>query len=347
MLLKRALLIAATLTILLAIGVTYWVSAKFHTSQHVTTAEVRIPTKEQIETDLQLRLELDDRGKTIQAGGSPWVRAKLVNTSKTRTHRVVKPGHGSEIANREPHFHWTATQDRGDGNWLPVPEADIGYCGTCLLYASLWERDWITLSPGEQLELHQGPLLEFQRVGRVRLQAHYDFRGDRGNKEFSPEELGAFALVPAFSLTSTPVEFDVIRPLDVRVVVKGTLKVKQETRLSDVLSITVVNQSNEPVACAMPTLHSPGGRVFLKLDAELGWSPRITEQRAVYADENVAVKPQQEVPLLGAGEFANGLDGVWEYPRKETVRVRAGYMPKSREYTPTVWSDWVEVQVVE
>lgn len=316
-----------------------------------TPREEGPPTKAQIEKDLQLRVELDPRSMTIQVGGYPRVKARLVNTSRTRTHWVVKPSTGSEIPSREPHFHWTATFER-DGKQTSAPKRYIGYCGWDLILASEWERDWVELPPGGELQLEDDPLLEFEQAGRVRLQAHYDFRWDRCKHNPSLKEMSAFIKVPAFSLNSEPAEFDVIRPLDVRLKVKGTLKARQKTRLSDLFSITAMNQSNGPISCAQPTIYSnEGGRVLLQLRAKLAREydahPHMSEQRESHAKENVAVKPGEEVSLLGKGDFANGMDGFWVYPKKETVWLRAGYERRSREYAPTVWSEWVEVQVIE
>ncbi|QEL18912.1 hypothetical protein [Limnoglobus roseus] len=60
--------------------------------------------------------------------------------------------------------------------------------------------------------------------------------------------------VPTFTLSSPPVEFDVVRPADVRLRVKRPLKVHQKTAISEVFDIQLMSRSREPASYLSPTL---------------------------------------------------------------------------------------------
>lgn len=302
------------------------------------------PMKERIESDLRLQVELADP-EVLPAGCPRWVKvSNLINTSKTAAYRVVKPGDGSEVGWREPYVYWTATIDRTDGKPVPVPKMRYGRCG---LFAWDWPKDAILLKPGDKLELNTWPMLEFQQAGRVSLRAHYAYRGGKaGPSAMEKGQLGLMADVPSFEIVSDPLVFDVIRPLDVRVKAKRALKADVETRLSDLIEITLVNQSSEPIACSSPTLHADA-RLQLEIEGEFGgWRPNLSEQRSPYGIRG-KLKPGEAAPLLGSGEFANGLDGTWEYPKEGKVKLRAAFMPTTWEGNGSsrILSEWVEVPV--
>jgi hypothetical protein len=319
------------------------VSAPLWVARPIPPAEA--PTKERIEADLRLRVEL--RGpKTVPAGTRPWPSVTLVNTSRNVAHRVVKPGDGSEVGWREPYVYWTATLDRGDGRPVPVPDSDYVRCG---LFDWGWPKDTVLLGARGELPLDFEPLLEFQQAGRVRLRAHYAYHGGGGPRSRSrvpPDRIGQLAGVPAFEIISDPVEFDVVRPLDVRVQVKRALTAGVAVRLSDLIEVTLVNQSREPVECASPTLHADA-RLGLEIEGEFGgWRPALPEQGSTYGVRRV-LKPGEAVPLLGRGDFANGLDGTWTYPQAGTVRLRAAYTTTTWKPGADIKSDWVEVRVTK
>lgn len=298
--------------------------------------------KERIESDLRLQVELAEP-KTLLVGSPRWMAATtLINTSKTASHRVVKPGDGSEVGWREPYIYWTATIDRGDGKPMPVPQIRYRRCG---LFAWDWPKDVILLKPGDKLELSTWPMLEFQQTGRVSLQAHYAYRGGKlGWSDSEPEKLGLMATVPPFEIISAPLVFDVVRPLDVRVKVKRSLIVDVETHLSDLLEITLVNQSSKPIECSSPTLYADA-RLYLEIEGEFGgWRPNLSQERSADGIRQ-KVKPGEAVPLLGSSEFANGLDGTWVYPKEGKVRLRAGFTPTTWKGMTRILSEWVEVRV--
>ncbi|WP_149113358.1 hypothetical protein [Limnoglobus roseus] len=57
------------------------------------------------------------------------------------------------------------------------------------------------------------------------------------------------------------------------------------------------------------------------------------------------LQPGEGVALVGQGEFANGLDGTWEYPVAERVLVRAVYITSTWNHGARIFSDWVHVSV--
>ncbi len=334
---KRLLLRIATVAVLFGLGYVVWPRKPIA----IVVAEPLSPLQ-QIESDLQLRAELKT-DKLLVAGNDPYIVVSLFNSSNTVTHRVVKPGLGSEIAYREPHIYWTATIDRGDGKPVPVPERQqYGYCGLGLASSSYWPKDAISFAPGEHLDIDIPQQFEFQQAGRVRLQVHYEYLGGKV-RAWDPKSdaLAFLAGVPPFHLRSAEVEFDVVRPLDVRVKVKKAMKINRETRLSDLLSIRLINSSNEAIACASPE----NGRVRFRLEVkDNAWpvQPVPTETPASKW-KHTTIEPGAEVSLIGPGEF----DGTWTYPRTGRLQLRAIYMQNTDMGFTCLMSDWVDVQVEE
>lgn len=294
-------------------------------------------------TDLHLVAERQGTGPLV-AGTDPWVSVALVNRSRTATHWVVQPGHGSEIGSREPRTSWSAEIVRPDGTFGPVNDRrGYGYCGTCLAAAADWGRDVVALGPGDWMAFGIPQQFEFQQAGRVRLRAHYEYTGPG---RFAPDRIGPMAAVPPFKLTSNPVEFEVVRPLDVQVRVKRPLRAGERTCLSDVIAVRLVNQSGHPIRCSSPTL-SADARLSLVFDGEgQAWFPTSAGQTTTYG-VTYDLQPGEEVPLIGPGEFPNGMDGTWTYPKAGRVRVRAVYTSSTWTNGPTVRSDWAEVRVEE
>lgn len=290
-------LLGVTLALAIGIGHDAGLSRK-----HAPVTEA-IRARQQIESDLRLEAELKS-AKTLQAGDYPRILLALRNMSKTKTYRVVEPGFLSDRGLREPHVYWTAIIDRGDGNWVSVPAcAPYGYCGFGLESALAWRKDAILLKPGNDLKFGIPQQFEFQQVGRVRIRAHYKYRAQGAGRDegFLPSEFAFMAGVPRFQIVSNPVEFDVIRPLDIRARVKTTLKANKKTRLSELLAVTLINQSMAPIKCSSPTL-SADALLWLQTDSPL-WPPDLTDQltkQGVTRD----VKPGEELSLLGPGRFS-------------------------------------------
>lgn len=300
--------------------------------------------KAQIERDLQLRVTLERPGYVLWANEELHAAVTLVNTSKTATHVVVKSNDGSEVGWREPHVYWEATIDRGDGKPVPVWPKRQDRCG---LFPFDWPKDAAALKPGGQMALEWERLPpDFQQPGRVKLRARYSYAAGRsgaGRVERWPDErLGLMAGVPAFELVSAPVEFDVVRPLEVRVRVKRPLKVGEEARLSDLIDLTLVNVATAAVECHRSDLNTSGpGDVVVS--SEAGYQPKLSQQQGRRRGP-LSLAPGKSVALIGAGDFANGVDGTWLHQREGLLGVRFGYTVKPGV---VVWSDWVDVRVEE
>jgi hypothetical protein len=291
---------------------------------------------------LKLVAELKS-GKTIEAGTNPWIVLSLANTSASVTYPVVKPGDGTCFGWRDPYVYFTAERLAADGRWVPVERAPFIRCG---IFDENWPKDVVDLKPGERLALeHPCTIpLDFQRPGRVRMVGHYAYRatgGKRGGPR--PEDLrGRMAGVPLFEVTSEPVEFEVIRPLDVRIRVKRPMKAQVEQRLSDVMDVIVVNLTSGEVPFA-------GTVVWLDLKGTYaGWRPSYREASGAsnsfsgwYRKPSATLPAGGEVSLFGPDR----VDGTWTYPVAETIRVRAVIHTQSGQSLAEVRSEWVEVQI--
>jgi len=307
-------------------------------------------TKEMAERDLALEVELQS-AKTIGPGEPIGLRVSLKNQSKETTYPVVKPGDGSEIGWREPYVFFTAKRQSDENKWENVPKASYGRCG---LFDSNWQKDIVTLKPNESIELKDwlsapSHMLEIQKAGRVRIYVHYRFtrgtlqKGKPAKVESLPKSMKD---IPTFELVSDPVELYVLRPLDVRVKVKSPLKAKKKTKLSEILDIQLSNCSMEPITASSPSI-SADARLRLEIKGKMpGWRPTLTAQKSTYGIKK-DLEPRESVSLLGPSEFANGMDGTWEYPVADIVKVRAIYHRSTWKPSAMIASEWVDVKVAE
>ena len=302
-------------------------------------------SNEHIRRDLELNVTLKTP-KTIQAGEHVKVEMVLHNRSRTDSHAVVAPGDGSESGWREPYVYFTATLDPLQGPRKEIPKSpNYGRCG---LYDSQWQKSIVLLKPDEKLPLKSwtptpSRMLEFQEAGRVRLVAHYRYQaGVRkgGSREPAPTA-GPMAGVPPFEIDSAPVEFDVVRPLDLVATAKGPAAVIGKSKISDVLDLRLVNRSDKPIEVPSPTL-SADARLVLEFED----MPRaFSIQNSTYG-EKVTLKPAEEAGMIGVGRLANGLDGPWPSAAPGLVKVRASFRLSTWKPSPTIRSNWVEVKVV-
>ena len=158
-----------------------------------------------------LVLELKAR-ESVHAAEDPVLELALVNRSGKPV-KIVKPGDGSEVGWREPYVFWTAETRGADGTWTALSPRGYGRCGH---YAAFWEKDVVELKPGERFVI-QGHLRQAQRTfdfngkGRVRLVAHYQYRGsrERGVEGRGPLEDGPMKGIKPFHVKSAAVEFEV------------------------------------------------------------------------------------------------------------------------------------------
>ncbi|MBM3983880.1 MAG: hypothetical protein FJ304_27150 [Planctomycetes bacterium] len=302
-------------------------------------------TKQVIETDLKL-VAVAPKERVIEAGTQAYIGLKLVNTSKTRAHKVVKPGDGSECGWRDPWVHVTAEQRGVDGAWTALKPRAYGRCG---LFDFNWPKDTIELKPGAELELkdwYHPAGFDFQYPGTVRLVGHYEHRavGGKNGQPRPDAERGAMAGVPLFALRTEPVEFEVVRPLDVRVKVKKVLKVGVETKASDVLEITVTNTSK--VRRVVGNVATNGYGVDIALYSDLAGQLAFKDV-PVYSTEKT-LEPGESVVVFGGGTFASAADGPWKGLKAGSARVRVGYsIPTNSSATHVVYEPDAELKVEE
>lgn len=300
-------------------------------------------TKEQIEADLKLVPKVFGDTRVIEAGTQPYIEFALVNTSKTRTHKVVKPGDGSSDGRRDPWVHVTAEQRTVEGGWAAMRGHVPAGCG---LFDWDWLKDVIELKPGEESKLadwYHPSEFEFQYPGKVRLTGHYEYRavGGKDGKPRLDADRGKMAGVPLFAIHSEPVEFDVVRSFDVRAKVKKALKVGVEMKASEVIEITVTNMSNKRQVVGNVSGNGYG----------VGITP-YSEHVTVIAFKDVPVygqmkflEPGETVTVFGGGDFASKADGPWKGLKAGTVRVRVGYsLPTDSSATHVVHTE-AEVRV--
>lgn len=297
-----------------------------------------------IEKDLVLSAKLKS-ADTIQPGEEIEISLLLTNSSKSATHRVIKPGDGSEAGWREPHIRFSVEYLEANGQLTDAPQTRYGRCG---IFDPYWTKDFTDLAPSETLDLNHwltpvNNFYEFQKPGKYQIRAHYDYRARSllaKDKAQLPEPVRD---IPVFQVTSAPVMLNVERPLDVRLKVKSELIVDQAIRLTDLFDVTLVNVSDRNIKVFSPTLDSDAHLSFEVRDNNALWQPAINQQADTYGIERI-IKPKETLSLLGDDRFANGVDGNCTSSQPGTVKVRAVYRLSTLKPAPIVKSDWVEVK---
>jgi hypothetical protein len=309
--------------------------------------EVAPPPHDKPDPARDLKLVAAFDAKQVEAGTTPYITLTLVNTSKTVTYPVVKPGDGSECGWREPFVHFTAEQLSVQGKWEPLQKYGGGRCG---LFDWHWQKDVVELKPGEKLvvtnEWIPATNFNFQQPGKVRIRGHYDYRAGARERAEPDKDLGRMGETPAFALATEPVEFDVVRPLDLRVKVKQPLKVGVEMKISDVIDLTLTNTTDKPQwAYSGGTAASRVGMTGGGPEAN---NPQLTEFASQYGSP-MELKPGQTASLLGKGELANGADGKWtgRKPGKYLVRIEYAVTSDPSSSLVHVVEVIAEVPVVE
>jgi hypothetical protein len=153
---------------------------------------------------------------------------------------------------------------------------------------------------------------------------HYEYRatGGKYGKPRPLAERGAMAETPLFAIRTEPVEFDVIRPLDLKIKVKQPLKVGVEKKISDVLEVTLTNATDKAVTIGA------GGPTGAKLSFTGGGpeanNPELTEYAEKFGSQ-VELKAGETAALVGPGNLSNGADGAWTGRKPGKYLVRATY----------------------
>ena len=150
--------------------------------------------------------------------------------------------------------------------------------------------------------------------------------------------------VPLFALRSEPVEFEVVRSFDVRAKVKKALKVGAETKASEVIEITVTNNSKKRLTVG--NVGQNGYGVGIAAYAE-SVSTLAFKDVPVYSATRT-IEPGETITVFGGGDFASKADGPWKGLKAGTVRVRVSYsIPTNSSGSHVVHAPDVEVKVDE
>lgn len=293
-----------------------------------------------------LRLVATQPPGLVPTGSPVGFGLKLVNTSKTVTHRVVKPGDGSDRSGgREPYLSYTATLTRPDGTTAPVPEAPWAGCG---LYDWAWGKDVIELKPGAELPLDRwvpAPRFDFQQPGRVTVRAHYAFRGKAIDAKTNPGS-ERMAGVPAFELVSDPASFEVVKPLEVRVRVKRPLRVGEAVPTPELLEVQVVRPGPADIPEAYRPRPGSGGMFGFEVRGDSTVSYPGPREVSGYVNP-LGLSPGGSVRLFAdlRMTYPRSL-GTWTGLKPGTFQVRAAYWAdNSSSGSPVFKSEWAEVRV--
>ncbi|MHC5010275.1 MAG: hypothetical protein ACYTG6_04895 [Planctomycetota bacterium] len=270
-----------------------------------SAAEDPVPTREQIEQDLVLRIRY--RGPpTVQPGEEIPITWSLTNRSETRTHRYVLPSDGSESAWREPYVYYTGERPGADGAWEAVQPPGTG--GRCGLFDANWHDEIRSIAPGETVELDTWlPLpvyaIDTQRAGRVRLRANYAYRAIEPEREVLESETpprghGEMGTIPPFHLVSNAVEFEIVRRLEIEASALAEIQPGVEHRLSELLALRVVNVTDEPILLDPRRWDFEMGNTSGARVERIGSVQPTAERLRAAAPRRL--DPGESVPLVGA-----------------------------------------------
>ncbi len=285
-------------------------------------------------------LRVEARLKTptvIEPGQRVEVEALLINTSRTATHRVVKPNDGSEVGWREPEVFYTAETDSGDGIWRPVAKGAGGRCG---LFAQDWPRDIIDLKPGESIKLEwlSSPqwALDLPQSGKVRLRLHYAWQRQGKRRAGIDPETTAMAGIAPYEIVSDAMEFLVQGQLRVDLIARGAfMRAGTPIELARALKISLKNTVNAPVEA---------GKLRLYFEVK-GWSTgaRPSVKRVAGRSAAKTLARGGAIELIGTARPV--FEGYWDYPKAETIKIRAAVHREVGRKSTTFKSDWVSVVV--
>lgn len=280
----------------------------------------------------------------LMAGQSPGFKIALANGSAVVSYRVVKPGDGSEVGWRDPYIHWTGEIDLGDGEFVPLTKVELGRCGLMNRYG---DEDVIRLAPGEELPLHFTPSFEFQQAGKVRLYAHYEYHAGqrpRHAKKSNPVVLPSMNGVAPFTVTSPPVEFDIVRPYDAKVTVRKALKANATNRLSDILDVTFVNNTSRAIRC--DSHYSCNVRLDLQLSQDDRGSNWLeTDSHSDKGEVPGVVEANGTMSLVWPSRFAGDFNGTIKTGKPGSLTIRAVCYTHIDEQELRIFSEWVTIPI--
>ena len=288
--------------------------------------------------ELTVRAELESP-PVIEPGERIQIKARLVNSSRTATLPIVLPGDGSESAWREPYVYYSAEAATGDEMWRPVGEGLRGRCG---LYDDDWTDEIRTLAPGESVDLGwmSSPhwALDLPTSGRVRIRVHYAWRHPSVTRSQRTAEGTPMEGIAPYEIVSDPIEIDIRGLLVVELKPAGrALRAGRARNLDRVFAAEVRGAVMAPVALGIIEIQFE----VRGESASAGWRPHA--QRVRGRDLPAELGRGGSLALVGGRRPA--FDGAWEYPKAETVQLRAILQRNVGAVHTTYKSNWIEVVV--
>jgi hypothetical protein len=298
---------------------------------------------------LELDLALTTKGP-VQPGERISFEVKLVNTSRSVTHKVVPAGEGSQHGWREPHVYWTATFVGKDGAERPVAAGQAS--GDGALFVPDWWKDVRDLGPGASLAIAPmtppEQVFDVQEDGTLRLVAHYKWnlgRETRGDPlsggGAAPADLGGMKGVAAYDLASKPADIEVCRQFEVIAKAKGAFKIGIAAPLSSVADVSVHSLAAselrfDPAEWSVAVVIDP------KSDAEADVTAAAPKKGAAA----VELAPDASAPLLRASPLGAGRDVTLRFETAGKARLAVTF-ERVGGAGPRMRSNWIEVDVAK
>jgi len=312
-------------------------------------------SEQQIQKDLilvaKLQMNANAAAKTVNIGEPIKLSARIRNVSRKTVYYVIKSGDGSEVGWREPYVYYTAKIDIGESTWKDVPKPRIMRCGN---YDFNWQKDLVALKPGEEVSIldwipSARTMLDLQEAGRVRLYLHYAYRAGQfdlhrepGKPAHIPKQMKR---IPAFELVSAPIEFEMVRALDVVVLTKPVTP-GAPTALSKVITVTIENRSRQTLEIITPTSSGSG---MLSFRIEGGGERLRKNPTSVEPERRLLLKPGDRVKLFGEDQ-PDGADSTWVFKAGQHPRICATYCfsyPDRIGESLYLWSKWTAIPVAK
>lgn len=255
------------------------------------------PASPASQNDLELRLSYD--GKRRLEPGQPFDPVWTLHNLADESRYYVQPGDGSAVGWREPHVYYTATRQLPDGTWVDVEGGNLARCG---MFDNDWHDEIAELHPGASAKLEWLPSpawqLRLQESGKVRLVAHYEFSAGAGfgNSRGTSESLAQMEDVPAFHLTSAPLEIEIVRPLALELTPKPGPE--RGSRLSQFFELTLENESKATRTLAQPNWMNI--RAELRKDGEIIASLNDPDWEQHKAESTFRLQAGHHVEWLGS-----------------------------------------------
>jgi hypothetical protein len=292
---------------------------------------------------LSLTARMNTKGP-IQPGEAIDVAVKLRNSSATLSHRVVRPGDGSECGWREPHVFWTATFAGPDGVAVPLEATSVGRCG---LFAAEWWKEVVVLPPHGAIDVeHLVPphrVFDVQGEGTLRLVAHYAWGGGRNSRADpmtgaggAPPDMGGMKGVEPYELVSNAVEIEVRPAFDVILAPKAPAKKGIVAKLSDLVDARLRVRDAmklEPREWTVSLVVAPPATCEMNEEVAPGALAKPAEIAAAAT-----------APLVGVGAFAEGRDVRVRFAADGKTRV-AAYVARRDGEGVRIRSNWIELTV--